>query len=400
MGLPSGISLSTNGALSVTNTMGSTNVFARIMVSNTNGSDSRVVAIQVSPAAPSAPTDLTESGVTTLGFTANWTGTANNTAGYTVELATSSNNLVSGVLFASTNVGITSASFTNLDLSVSTWAYRVKDRNSGLYSAVQGITNLFGSAVILDGVNDNFRIATTNAPLSGDFTLSFWMKANDLLANYQVVLQNLNGAPMTAGLDMDLLANGRISFGQMRTNPMSSYVVGTATNLIQANKWYHIALVRETGSTAPLKIFVNGTNQSWTNTGSFQNLGVTTNALAFGASSDAHNTGASKFKGQIDDVRLYNAARNASEIQADLSRPLTDGEISSSSALIFYAKLDSNFTVSKGTLETGIGTPSAAFVSPGRSPGAWDFASGDYTLRNDGTSLLLELGGLEGTTLY
>jgi hypothetical protein len=38
--------------------------------------------------------------------------------------------------------------------------------------------------------------------------------------------------------------------------------------------------------------------------------------------------------------------------------------------------------------------------SPGRSPGAWHLAEGDYRLANDGTSLLLELGGTTPTTLY
>jgi hypothetical protein len=38
--------------------------------------------------------------------------------------------------------------------------------------------------------------------------------------------------------------------------------------------------------------------------------------------------------------------------------------------------------------------------SPGRSPGAWHLAEGDYLLANDGTSLLLELGGTTPTTLY
>ena len=42
----------------------------------------------------------------------------------------------------------------------------------------------------------------------------------------------------------------------------------------------------------------------------------------------------------------------------------------------------------------------AGSSSPGRSPGAWNLTSGDYSLQNDGTQLLLELGGLEGTTLY
>ena len=222
------------------------------------------------------------------------------------------------------------------------------------------------------------------------------MKATDLSTTYQVVRQGINSGAGTANVDMDLKNDGSIILGQKNAST-SAWQATTAIGAIQAGVWYHIALVRDVASPA-LAIYINGTNRTAATSGSYANLGTTANALAFGASPEGFNpSGGSRFKGQIDDVRIYNRVRSSSEILADLSRPLSDTEANSDPTLIFYTKLDgSSFVAAEGGFN---GSPTGSF-SPGRSPGVWDLASGDYNLENNGTSLLLELGGTEGTTLY
>ncbi|NDD82088.1 MAG: LamG domain-containing protein, partial [Verrucomicrobia bacterium] len=346
----------------------------------------------------SVPTKLAETNVTTLGFTATWEGVATSTSGYEVEIA--DNSVFSGSTIK-TNVFVTNATITGLNPSTSSWWYRVKVSGSGNYSTNKAVSNsgLFGNAVTLDGSSQNFQSASTVSPQAGSYTIAFWMKADSLSTIQQVVRQGLNSVSGTANVDMDLKTDGSITLGQKNAST-SAWQVTTGTGAIQAGVWYHIALVRDVAAPA-MAIYINGSNRTAASGGSYANLGTTANSLAFGASPDALNgTSGSRFKGQIDDVRIYSRARSTSEILADLSRPLSDTEANSDATLIFYTKLDgSSFIAVKGAFNTSPTPPSGSF-SPGRSPGAWDFASGDYSLRNDGSSLLLELGGLEGTTLY
>ena len=64
------------------------------------------------------------------------------------------------------------------------------------------------------------------------------------------------------------------------------------------------------------------------------------------------------------------------------------------SATLYYRSTAVGWGASFGGLTT------VAYTSPGHSPGKWDFASGNYGHGMVDGMLLLELGGLEGTTLY
>ncbi|NCY22783.1 LamG domain-containing protein, partial [bacterium] len=332
----------------------------------------------------SVPTKLEETSVTTLGFTSTWEGVAASTSGYEVEI--SDNSVFSGSTIK-TNVFVTNATITGLNPSISRWWYRVRANGSTNYSTNKAVSNsgLFGNAVTLDGSSQNFQAASTVSPQAGSYTIAFWMKADNLSSIQQVVRQGINSGAGTANVDMDLKTDGSIIFGQKNAST-SAWQATTPTGVIQAGVWYHITLVRDVVSPV-LAIYINGVNRVAATGGSYANLGTTANSLAFGAGPDGFNpSGGSRFKGQIDDVRIYNRVRSAGEIMTDLSQPLTDTQANSDATLIFYTKLDgSSFVAVKGAFNTSPTPPSGSF-SPGRSPGAWDFASGDYNLQNDGSS--------------
>ncbi len=105
------------------------------------------------------------------------------------------------------------------------------------------------------------------------------------------------------------------------------------------------------------------------------------------------------FRGQLDDIRIYSGVRTGTQISADKSGPAL---LPYESGLRAYYKLDegSGTFLADATGLNGPATGGNIGWGPGRSPGAWDLTSGDYHPGNDGSSLLLELGGLEGTTLY
>ena len=298
VGLPAGINLSTGGALSVTNTMGSTNVFARIMVSNTNGSDSRVVQIQVSPAVSVGP-------------------------------------------FAN-NVSLTST-----------------------------------ASVI--------SVPMLASPLGQLTTLEFWIKPSSGLSpgTYRVVSKNGSTGKAELAIDLNYTSSTVANLSATLT-PLSGPATTASVDLGNPLGWTHVAIVI---SSSYVQLFADGTAGSSSQL--LSDLNWSNLQLVFG----------NGFRGQLDDIRIYSGVRTPTQISADKAGPaLSPFETS----LRAYYKLDEGegTSLADATGLNGAATGGNIGWGPGRSPGAWDLPSGDYTLRNDGSSLLLELGGLEGTTLY
>jgi hypothetical protein len=83
------------------------------------------------------------------------------------------------------------------------------------------------------------------------------------------------------------------------------------------NTWTHIAATYD-GTT--LRLFVNGVQTSTKAvTGSIK---TSTGALRFGGNTSWSDEW---FSGLIDEVRLYNRALTAAEIQTDMAAPVTTG---------------------------------------------------------------------------
>ena len=78
----------------------------------------------------------------------------------------------------------------------------------------------------------------------------------------------------------------------------------TATNLLNANQWYHIAAVKEG---ANRKIYINGSEYPLS--GSALNVNVNNNPVRIGS-----DYGGRYFDGRIDEVRIWDVARTQAEI--------------------------------------------------------------------------------------
>ncbi|MEG1265118.1 MAG: Ig-like domain-containing protein, partial [Myroides sp.] len=85
----------------------------------------------------------------------------------------------------------------------------------------------------------------------------------------------------------------------------------------QKDSWYHIAFVLNTNST---RVYING--QFITNVSSFIAPSITGKALKIGTSDI---TLPEFFKGELDDIRIWNTIRTASEIKANYSTSIASG---------------------------------------------------------------------------
>ena len=90
----------------------------------------------------------------------------------------------------------------------------------------------------------------------------------------------------------------------------------TSTNILNANQWYHVAAVKEGGSR---RLYLNGVEQSLS--GSALNVSANNNPIRIGS-----DYGSRYFDGRIDEVRIWNIAREQADIAADMNSTLSGNE--------------------------------------------------------------------------
>jgi hypothetical protein len=174
----------------------------------------------------------------------------------------------------------------------------------------------YGAAVQFDGTDDFVNIADANSlDLTNGMTIEAWVNPTNV-TGYKTVICKENG---TNNLAYVLSANNSTS-GAANQRPNARIRVGSTTSTITGttklvlNTWAHIACTYD-GTT--LRYYQNGVQVSTLAvTG---NITATTNPLRIGGSTAL---GSQYFAGLIDEVRVYNRALSASEIQTDMNTPI------------------------------------------------------------------------------
>jgi hypothetical protein len=158
-----------------------------------------------------------------------------------------------------------------------------------------------GASLLLDGTGDYLSSPSVNdfAFGTGDFTIECWIYSSDvsnpaqrgflqtsdtaggLKTSYTTGITILQGSTVSSGLNGGLIAN------------VAGSSVGSSTAVITTNTWYHIALVRNSGTST---LYVNGTSVgSGTTTGNCSGT-----YLAIGG---YYNT-SYLYQGYLDELRI------------------------------------------------------------------------------------------------
>jgi hypothetical protein len=244
--------------------------------------------------------------------------------------------------------------------------------------------NPFANSINFTSTASEISVPMPSAAMGG-MTLEFWMKpASGLSSGTYLVVRKNNGSGGTeVSVSLNYSSSTVASLSATVNPAMGSPAVASA-NLGNPLAWTHVALVISASS---VQFFIDGVAQ--TPSPLMGALAFSNQPMVFGSS----------YRGQIDDIRIYAGSRNSTQINADKRSP---AGAPYESSLVAYYRLDegSGTSLADATGRNVLATAGNIAWGPGRSPGAWDLPFGDYALRNDGTTLLLELGGLEGTTLY
>ena len=201
------------------------------------------------------------------------------------------------------------------------------DPNSGWQSEDKCVS---GKCLKFDGTDDYTDVGNSNNYKfgTGDFTVSFWMKANvwnhgsGEPTEYMTIMGNANYSSNWDGFHFsrvgtywsNYLGVPEGSIMMMLGNGTNNEAVSSAVAL-SPNTWYHVEGVRSNGTAY---LYLNGILKS----SRAINYNVTVNrSLMIGRNND--NTYKRNFNGFIDEPKVYSYARSASQIAKDYNAGLS-----------------------------------------------------------------------------
>jgi len=346
------VNVAGNASSSVTNTA-TVSGGAEVNTSNDTASDVTTIATAPDTQAPTAPSGLGASPSGTQ-ITLNWTAATDNVGvtGYRVErcqgasctnfaeiTSTSSLSYVDGGLTASTSysyrVRATDAAgllgpYSNVASATTgtipsglVGAYSFNEgtgttaadgsgnANTGTLSGATWTTSgKYGNALSFNGTTARVTIADSSSlDLSNAMTLEAWVQPSVTLASWRsVVTKDVDRYYLMASSDPQNRPAIGGTFGSTNQN-----VLGTAA--LAANTWTHLAA---TYDRTTIRLYVNGVQVA----SAAQTAAISTSnaVLTIGA-----NGYGEYFSGLIDEVRIYNRALTAGEIQTDMATPLGGG---------------------------------------------------------------------------
>jgi hypothetical protein len=180
--------------------------------------------------------------------------------------------------------------------------------NATLYNSPVWTTGKSGSALSFNGANQ--YVAANNVPVNTSVgasnTVAFWM--------YWTGTKNqipFSWNPTTNAYDLWLSDTDAFGFN---TYGNDVYGISGATSLL-ANKWVHVAAIFTNGYPASEpSLYINGVKQTLSLLRGSRNTESVTSTLFIGENGPGSNY---RFGGTIDEVKIWNRALSAAEIQAE-----------------------------------------------------------------------------------
>ena len=181
----------------------------------------------------------------------------------------------------------------------------------------------FGNALNFDGVNDYLVLDNVGSNTAFQFanttnyTLEAWVNRSAASSSASLIISKQNGG-VAGNYSLGINTNG-----QPYVSREASPWVVNATTSIPLNQWTHIAGVFDGSS---LKIYINGVlNNSIAASGNITPSSTTAIKVAIGC---MYSTGTPSnfFNGSIDEARIWNVARTATQIQQNYLSQLQGNE--------------------------------------------------------------------------
>ncbi len=224
----------------------------------------------------------------------------------------------------------------------------------------------YGGALTFDGSNDIVNVAhSSSLNLTTGLTVEAWVRPTTV-TNWRTVLMKERPSNIAYGLYANTSGN-RPALELATTGASGNLEVGSLARLT-TNTWSHLAA---TFDGASLKFYVNGNH-----VGTLPASGTvvsSANALRIGG----NTIWGEYFRGQIDDVRIYNEPLTVAQIQADMNTPVAAGAADTTPPAVSITAPANASTVSAtvtatATASDNVGVSGVQFKLDGVNLGAED----------------------------
>ena len=284
-----------------------------LTVSNTGGGTLDFTAsddaswLSVSPASGTAPKDLT----VTADATGLAPGTYNATVTITAAGASGSPKTVPVTLTVSAPAGGLVGAWGFDEASGSTTDDASGNGNTGtIANATRTTSGKFGGALTFNGTNAWVTVNDSSSlHLTGGMTIEGWVNPTTLSGSWRALAVK----ETATGLAWALYPAGDGGFPSGHAFTTSEQWA-RGTSVLPLNTWSHVATTYD-GTT--IRTYVNGVQVGTkAQTGS---LVTSTQPLRFGGD----NVWPEWFEGSLDEIRVYDHALTAAQIQSDMTRPVS-----------------------------------------------------------------------------
>ncbi|HQN73768.1 MAG TPA: LamG domain-containing protein, partial [bacterium] len=181
-------------------------------------------------------------------------------------------------------------------------------------------------ALSFDGTDDYVSFASGNSPAYNNtsMTVEAWINSSSTNTEEEILGW---GSEVDSNVVEFRMSSGKLEFGM----DVSGWQSVTGNKNINDGEWNHVSFVKNGNS---VSLYVNGILDSQ-GTVTFS-PSVTVMTIGNLYQNGSHQSGRYEFPGKIDEVRIWNTARTASEIRENMTRNLTGNE----TGLIAYYNFD------------------------------------------------------------
>ncbi len=189
------------------------------------------------------------------------------------------------------------------------------ETNLNIASPTVGDNCTVNTALDFDGTNDSIIIQDDNSlDITSEITIEAWIRPNDISGEKTILIKGTSNQCQNYLL---VVRDGKLAYG---SNGNCGWAGQGVNANITADVWQHVAAVATSNT---LKLYINGTLKD--EIPLFSHIGTSNNEnLWIGNSTAGLNN---HFNGQIDEVRIWNKARSASEIASDFDKILNGSEL-------------------------------------------------------------------------
>lgn len=184
----------------------------------------------------------------------------------------------------------------------------IREENPSLDGELQSS----GTAVDLDGVNDYVQLSNSALVAnSANSTVEAWVKFDSFEGAQVIYSEDISG-----GTIYQLYQNnGSLNFGIWRTDVSGNWTIVSAPLDVELGEWVHVAGILD--STTGMQLYIDGTLVA----SKVENRRTNANSINSSQIGRVTNNGGREyFQGQIDEVRVWNEARNEVEILNNYQR--------------------------------------------------------------------------------